>query len=532
MEQWTSAAEELESLRASAARASCTVRYAAERDTPHGRRAVGRVTCPDGWAAARFLLAQALEDASTPAARAMALDLRTTSIDEADYVRRVFELVKDRVAFVREIGEVFTRSDYTLAVGAGDCDDHARVVYTLLRAAGVPARLAFLYRRGDKGPRHVLAQAMVNGRWTWLETTIDAEMGEHPYEAARRLGKLRARQDIATEVRFMTEADLAPLPAGFATRTTPAQLELDTRALQELGFLAGCVAPSSVEDLHFRRGVVAFQRSKNGALKVDGLIGEKTRGAIAAILQQRGGELAGLYMGELGKTAKGPTRIYTHATAREDLRRAYVDLHGREPSDGELDFGLAVAYFESGYGRAGAADWANLGQFARWASEGWYNWGALQSGTPGPDRREGKDAGRKVYFYVYPSDFEAARAFLRSWGKPDTLAAAATGSSSQVSAAMKRHGYYEGFWVAPGGLVGGKTKERGFKEAANAVDAEEKNILDYARALDRYRSVVVGPGGVPDPSPLPQGQGGAGTVVALLLVLGAVAGAWWAAGQS
>lgn len=529
---WQTPSEEQRALRIAAARSSCAVRSTRIVSTPAGPRVYGRIDCPDGWAAARFLLAAAIEDASTAAAREHALEIRRNAPTDPEYVRAVFDLVQERVRFVREIGEVFARADVTLAAGAGDCDDHARVVYALLRAGGVPARLAFLYRRGERGPRHVVAQAWL-GRWVWLETTLPAELGEHPYAAAERLGLLSGRQDIASEVRTMTEKDLPPVPAGFDRRTPPEQLERDVAALERLGFCVADVA--STADPDFRRAVAHFQRTAGG-LVIDGLIGPKTRARIAAKLPPD--EFGIGYLASLTPAPRGPTRIFTHAQAREIAARAYRAEFGREPSDGELDFMLATAFFESGYGRAGAADWAALGQFASWASEGLYNWGALQSSKPGPDKREGRDAGRRVFFYVYPTDELAARALWRSLGggaRAEWLEAARSGNALAVAAVMKRHGYYEGFHVGPGQLgSNGRTKERGFIEEASEEEATRKNVADYAGALERHRRTVTGPGGVPDPSPLPQAPaGGLGTAVALLLVVGTLGAAWWASsGQS
>lgn len=505
-------------MRVASAQAACRIAEARVVMTPIGPRVYGKVECPDGWAAARYLLASSLSDAATPSARDLALQLRAEAgPDDLAYIRRVFDFVKQSVRFVREQGEVFARADVTLNAGAGDCDDHARVVYALLRAGGVPAALAFLYKPGEQGPRHVVALARHDGKWVWLETTIDAGLGEHPYAAATRLGLLNARADIAKEVRIMTEKDLAPLPVAFLQRTTPEQFERDVVALEKLGYLSACSAASNVADPAFRRAVADFQRASGGALKVDGLIGPKTRQGIGRALPPD--EFGMGYIAELQPAPRGPTRIFTHAEARQILARAYRDEFGAEPSAGELDFAAAVAFFESGYGRAGAADWAQLGQFASWASEGLYNWGALQSSKPGPDKRQGKDAGRNVYFYVYPSDYEAARAMLRSLGggaRRDWLEAAKTGDARAVAAAMKRHGYYEGFHVGPGELgTNGRTAERGFKEEESKAIAEAKNIDDYAGALARFRATVTGPGGVPDPSPLPQGAPGTGSLLAI-----------------
>jgi len=198
----------------------------------------------------------------------------------------------------------------------------------------------------------------------------------------------------------------------------------------------------------------------------------------------------------------------SHDRARQILKEAYVKLFHKEPSDGELNFGLATAFFESGYGRAGAANWAKPGQFARWAREGLYNWGALETSIAGPEKtfakfksmglhpvkKLGRDAGRPVYFYLFPSDLEAAQAFLLSWGRPDTLKAAATGSPKAVAASMKNHGYYEGFWVPPGNPQNKKIPP--FKEAGSKEEAERNNIRDYAKALNRHVATVV-PNNIP-----------------------------------
>lgn len=198
-----------------------------------------------------------------------------------------------------------------------------------------------------------------------------------------------------------------------------------------------------------------------------------------------------------------------HSEARDIAAKAYRRLFGREPTAGEVDFAAAVANAETGYGRA-------PGQFLRFANEGGINWGALESGSADesadttfqrfvqlglhPRKGEGQDAGRRVFFYLFPNDEEAAVAFYRTWGADDTLAAAATGDPRAVAAAMKRHGYYEGFHVGPGGLTGGKQSPP-FVEVGSDAEALELNIRDYAAFLSRSLSQVRGGGEVPGPSP-------------------------------
>ena len=83
-----------------------------------------------------------------------------------------------------------------MAIGAGDCDDHARLVKALGLAANIPAELCFcdernVYvcedelekRHGAPEPVHVTAKLAGE----WAETTIAADFGEDPYEALDRL---------------------------------------------------------------------------------------------------------------------------------------------------------------------------------------------------------------------------------------------------------------------------------------------------------------------------------------------------------
>jgi len=262
-------AEEMASVRRAAQRAGCVVRELAIQQTSMGPRAVGKLTCRDGWGAARLLLAQAIEDSETAGARDVALALRRDNPRDEDFARAVHAYVKRNVAFVREQGEVFTGSAYTLGMRGGDCDDHARLVYALARAGGLGAVLAFLHcDPPEDEPTHAVAQLCVDGRCQWAETTVDAFFGEHPLAAAGRLGLLDEREDLAKGVRIMSEKSLG------------SQEEADARALATLGFLV-CpddrVTPDIVKDA---------QRSMGGGLVVDGILGPKTRRAIAIRLPQ------------------------------------------------------------------------------------------------------------------------------------------------------------------------------------------------------------------------------------------------------
>ena len=254
-----SAARELEDLYAAARRASCRVTssYAG------GAHAAALIECPDGWAAARMLTALAESDVLRPDVQQIALMLRVAAPDDEGFARAVHAFVKTNVRFEREKGEVFTGPAVTLGAGFGDCDDHARLVYAIATAGGIPARMALLYRRGAPGPSHAVAQLGVGGAWWWAETTVAALFGEQPFDAAKRLGLLGERQDIATEVQTMSDKDLPPAPT--TLRSTAQQIRSDAQALEALGFICDLATVEDIEradDPRFREAVAEFQRAR------------------------------------------------------------------------------------------------------------------------------------------------------------------------------------------------------------------------------------------------------------------------------
>lgn len=278
---YASPAEEAGALRRAVVRAGCKLRSVKIGATAAGQRSLGEVECVDGWGAARLVMALAAEDAKTIGARTIARDLRRRAPSDRAFAGEVQGFVRRRIRFVPEVGEVFQGPGYALAMGQGDCEDHARAVYAIAVAGGLPARLAFLHR-GD-GPTHAVAQVLVDGQARWAETTVAAEFGEHPIEAARRLGLRHERGDISEEAVIMTEKDLAPVPAGFMRVNDPDQVKRDAQALERLGYLTCSErVMGDPTNLDFRRAVLAFQRAEK--ITQDGLVGPQTRRTIAGVL--------------------------------------------------------------------------------------------------------------------------------------------------------------------------------------------------------------------------------------------------------
>jgi transglutaminase-like putative cysteine protease len=154
------------------------------------------VIAPDAAATVRFLRALATHDAKIADVQALAGAFRRAYPEATDWelTERVMRWVQAAVPYVRERGERFQSAAYTRRKG-GDCDDHARLVVALLKALGIRARVGVLPEDGE--PRHAAAEAHLAGAWRWVETTIPAYLGEHPFDAVRRLGLGQQRKDIA-----------------------------------------------------------------------------------------------------------------------------------------------------------------------------------------------------------------------------------------------------------------------------------------------------------------------------------------------
>jgi hypothetical protein len=149
--------------------------------------------CGDNAGAIRFLNAASRLDTTHPAVRDLALRLRRAHPETRAFLRAVQAFVRAAVRFTRETRETFQHTVYTLRRRGGDCDDHARAVAALAMAGGARARiLGVPNQKGAIG--HVAPQVFDGKRWWWAETTIAAHFGEHPRDAAKRLGI--ARPDI------------------------------------------------------------------------------------------------------------------------------------------------------------------------------------------------------------------------------------------------------------------------------------------------------------------------------------------------
>jgi hypothetical protein len=205
-----------------------------------GTALAARMSFDDPWAAARLLFILSDQDASDPTVRAWALEILSDAaaamgesagptISPAlrdELARSIHAHVQSFVKFVHEPEETFQSAPVTMQTGAGDCDDHARLVYALAVAGGVPAKLVFFEEPDDSPlptvlwnlgagtvPVHVVAQLQdADGTWQWAETTVDADYGEEPHAAVDRLELGAGSDPLAQGIGswgFVTPGDVA-----------------------------------------------------------------------------------------------------------------------------------------------------------------------------------------------------------------------------------------------------------------------------------------------------------------------------------
>ncbi len=128
--------------------------------------------------------------------------------------------------------------------------------------------------------------------------------------------------------------------------------------------------------------------------------------------------------------------------AAQIVTEAWRRVHGREPTALERTYAQAIARFETGYGRAD--------QFGAMAEQGQFNWGAEQrrrgaDGECPPGFASGIDQGQ-VCFFVFPTDVDAATAFVRTLTKTRwPTVPAMRGTPEDVATAMRTApAYYAG----------------------------------------------------------------------------------------
>jgi len=99
-------------------------------------------------------------------------------------IRAIFEFVRANVRYTLDTHDIEVLQDplVTVQLGAGDCDDMAILLASLLECVGHPCRFVALSFDGPENYSHVLVQtrAAGEGQWLSLDATEDQPAGWHP----------------------------------------------------------------------------------------------------------------------------------------------------------------------------------------------------------------------------------------------------------------------------------------------------------------------------------------------------------------
>lgn len=104
-------------------------------------------------------------------------------------VRAVFDFVRDRVRYVRDIAGVETvqTPEVTLDLLAGDCDDKSVLLAALLESIGHPTRFIAVGYQSPGNYSHVYVETRVGARWVALDSTMPHEAGWAPRASIARM---------------------------------------------------------------------------------------------------------------------------------------------------------------------------------------------------------------------------------------------------------------------------------------------------------------------------------------------------------
>lgn len=155
-------------------------------------------TIPSGPAGTRAtlrlmkrLVREALRDpVQIPVIRRTALSLirNLSQKDRAGELLALFEFVRDRIRYVRDIRDIETLQTplETLQQGQGDCDDKSMLLATLIEALGYKTRFIAVGQQPGKF-QHVYVEVRLRDGWLPLETTEPVLAGWAPGAICSRM---------------------------------------------------------------------------------------------------------------------------------------------------------------------------------------------------------------------------------------------------------------------------------------------------------------------------------------------------------
>jgi transglutaminase-like putative cysteine protease len=170
-----------------------------------------------------YLDATAMIDTSDPVIQALAAksvrDAGSDPLQRAEAMRAFVH------TFVNEKGldSAFATASETAQLRAGDCSEHAVLLCALLRAEGIPARVAigliytdsFLGREGIFG-WHMWTQALIGGRWVDYDATLPRRYhAGHVLTGVSALGEGALAAELASSIALMGNLEIEVVDVGY-----------------------------------------------------------------------------------------------------------------------------------------------------------------------------------------------------------------------------------------------------------------------------------------------------------------------------
>lgn len=106
----------------------------------------------------------------------------------AAQVKAVHKYVRNNIRYVRDVNGVETLATpiKTLEYRAGDCDDQATLIATLLESIGHPTRFVAIKLKPLGSFVHVYTETKIGRNWVPVETTEKWPVGMHPPKIAKK----------------------------------------------------------------------------------------------------------------------------------------------------------------------------------------------------------------------------------------------------------------------------------------------------------------------------------------------------------
>jgi transglutaminase-like putative cysteine protease len=103
----------------------------------------------------------------------------TPQRDQLSEVDAIFDFVRGRVRYVRDVVGLETLSDPRMTIKrlVGDCDDKTTLLGALFQSVGYPVRLVLTRYGADRNFEHVYLDVLVNSAWLPADATEFRPLG-------------------------------------------------------------------------------------------------------------------------------------------------------------------------------------------------------------------------------------------------------------------------------------------------------------------------------------------------------------------